>query len=218
VRGAIVAAVGAVVLVGPGVPVASATPEPVPGVMDPESLPSVERTDPGEALAELFAEIFTDGDFGEGYFTDGDFVDGVFEEGDAEWVQEGGREPAQLPKRKLDTAVSFALAHVGDPYVLGGNGPHRWDCSGLIQQAYGHAGVRLPRIAADQYRATARIPRSALRRGDLVFWTDNGRGSGVHHAAIYLGDSRYVEAPRPGKKVRISNFKHYNPNLYGRVR
>ncbi|MFF4531971.1 C40 family peptidase [Streptomyces sp. NPDC001407] len=121
-------------------------------------------------------------------------------------------------RRDLEPAIAFAMAHIGDPYVLGGVGPHRWDCSGLIQKAYRKAGARLPRIAADQYRATARIPRSALRRGDIVFWSSNGKASGVHHAAIYLGGKRYIEAPRPGKKVRISTFAHYNPNLYGRVR
>ncbi len=121
-------------------------------------------------------------------------------------------------RRDLEPAIAFAMAHIGDPYALGGNGPHRWDCSGLIQQAYRRAGVKLPRIAADQYRAMARIPRSALRRGDIVFWSGNGKASGVHHAAIYLGGRRYIEAPRPGKKVRISTFSHYDPNMYGRVR
>ncbi|MBC2877792.1 MULTISPECIES: C40 family peptidase [Streptomyces] len=118
----------------------------------------------------------------------------------------------------LEAAVVYALAHIGDAYALGGTGPHRWDCSGLVQVAYRRAGVRLPRIAADQYRATARIPRTSLRRGDLVFWSRNGRASGVHHVAIYLGDSRYLEAARPGTKVRISTFARYKPNLYGRVR
>lgn len=126
--------------------------------------------------------------------------------------------PTATRGHDLEAAIAFALAHIGDPYVLGGVGPRRWDCSGLIQQAYRKAGVRLPRIAADQYRATIRVTRSSLRRGDLVFWTNNGRISGIHHAAIYLGGGRYIEAPRPGRKVRISTFSYYNPNLYGRVR
>ncbi|MFD7238133.1 C40 family peptidase [Streptomyces syringium] len=121
-------------------------------------------------------------------------------------------------KPRLEPAITFAMAQIGDPYKLGGNGPHVWDCSGLIQQAYRRAGVKLPRIAADQYRATKRITRRALRRGDLVFWSTNGKASGVHHAAIYLGGGKYLEAPRPGKKVRISTFSYYSPNLYGRPR
>ncbi|GHF45029.1 C40 family peptidase [Streptomyces morookaense] len=118
--------------------------------------------------------------------------------------------------RGLEPAVDFAMSHVGDAYALGGAGPHRWDCSGLVQQAYRRAGVRLPRTAADQYRASARITRKALRRGDLVFWSSDGRASGVHHVAVYLGGGRYIEAARPGTKVRISTFSRYSPNLYGR--
>ncbi|MCC3772618.1 C40 family peptidase, partial [Streptomyces sp. UNOC14_S4] len=125
---------------------------------------------------------------------------------------------AAAGRRDLEPAIAFAMARIGDAYALGGNGPHKWDCSGLIQQAYRRAGVKLPRVAADQYRATMRIKRSSLRRGDIVFWSGDGRASGVHHAGIYLGGGRYIEAPRPGKKVRVSTFARYNPNLYGRVR
>lgn len=117
----------------------------------------------------------------------------------------------------LEPAVAYALRHVGDPYALGGAGPHHWDCSGLVQQAYRRVGVRLPRMAADQYRATTRIPRSALRRGDLVFWSGNGKASGVHHVAIYMGGGRYIEAARPGTKVRISSFSRFDSHMYGRV-
>ncbi|WP_171166222.1 C40 family peptidase [Streptomyces sp. I05A-00742] len=133
------------------------------------------------------------------------------------WAAPGEADAAAAAKG-LEAAVTYALAHVGDPYALGGKGPHRWDCSGLVQEAYRRAGVRLPRIAADQYRATARIPRSALRRGDLVFWSRDGKAAGVHHVAIYLGGSQYLEAARPGTKVRVSTFSRYNPNLFGRVR
>ncbi|QES51563.1 hypothetical protein DEJ50_30675 [Streptomyces venezuelae] len=117
-----------------------------------------------------------------------------------------------------ERAISYAMQHLGDPYVWGGNGPHGWDCSGLVKAAYQSAGIPLPRVADDQYRATTPISRSELRRGDLVFWSNDGRASGIHHVAIYLGDGQYLEAPRPGKNVRISSFSFYNPNMYGRVR
>ncbi|WP_330295010.1 C40 family peptidase [Streptomyces sp. NBC_00503] len=121
-------------------------------------------------------------------------------------------------RQGTEGAISFANSHLGDNYVWGGNGPHGWDCSGLVQAAYRSAGIYLPRVASDQYRATTPISRSELRRGDLVFWTSNGSASGIHHVAIYLGDGKYLEAPRPGKQVRISSFSAYNPNMYGRVR
>ncbi|MER5417988.1 C40 family peptidase [Streptomyces virginiae] len=117
-----------------------------------------------------------------------------------------------------EAAIAFAQSHLGDPYAWGGNGPHAWDCSGLVQAAYRRAGIMLPRVADDQYHATTPISRDQLRRGDLVFWSSNGRSSGIHHVAVYLGGGEYLEAPRPGKNVRVSSFRRYNPNMYGRVR
>ncbi|MEU9119121.1 C40 family peptidase [Streptomyces sp. NPDC048506] len=129
-------------------------------------------------------------------------------------------EPTAAPTRTrsgVQRAVDYALAQLGKPYIWGGNGPVGYDCSGLVQQAYQRAGISLPRVAADQYGAVTKISQSSLRRGDLLFWSSNGRQSGVHHVAVYLGDGRYVEAPRPGKDVRISVlYRGYYPTFFGR--
>ncbi|MBH1932889.1 C40 family peptidase [Streptomyces sp. AV19] len=204
VRGALLAAMGAAVIAGSG-PAAAWTGDPpdpvvVPVAQDPspEGYPEPEEGAPALAVEAAVPEA---------------------EDGAEEGLEAVGEESAEAAAPKgVEAAVAYAVAHIGDPYALGGRGPHRWDCSGLVQEAYRRAGVRLPRIAADQYRATVRIPRSALRRGDLVFWSSDGRASGVHHVAIYLGGGRYLEAARPGTKVRISAFSRYSPNLYGRAR
>ncbi|MFG2823168.1 C40 family peptidase [Kitasatospora sp. NPDC048365] len=129
-----------------------------------------------------------------------------------------GQAQPQSPSRAgYEAAISYALAQVGKPYLWGGNGPNGFDCSGLVQQAYRRAGVETPRVADDQYRAATPISASRLRRGDLVFWSGNGRVSGIHHVAIYLGDGTYVEAPRPGKNVRVSRLTSgYYPDFFGR--
>ncbi|MFF1376565.1 C40 family peptidase [Streptomyces sp. NPDC058308] len=131
----------------------------------------------------------------------------------------GGGTGSGTPRRYgTEAAVSYAMSHLGDPYVWGGNGPHGWDCSGLVMAAYRQAGIALPRVADAQYRAARPISRSQLRRGDLVFWSSDGSSSGIHHVAIYLGGGQYLEAPRPGRNVRVSSFAWYEPNMYGRVR
>ncbi|WP_329565665.1 C40 family peptidase [Kitasatospora sp. NBC_01266] len=125
--------------------------------------------------------------------------------------------PAALAATGTESAIAFALAQLGKPYVWGGNGPSGYDCSGLVQQAYRRAGIDLPRVADDQYTATTPISADQLRRGDLLFWSDNDRVSGIHHVAIYLGDNRYIEAPRPGRDVRISTLNAgYFPTHLGR--
>ncbi|MFI6154152.1 C40 family peptidase [Kitasatospora sp. NPDC051170] len=116
-----------------------------------------------------------------------------------------------------EAAIGYALAQLGKPYVWGGDGPTGYDCSGLVQQAYRRSGISLPRVADDQYAATTPISAGQLRRGDLVFWSDSGRASGIHHVGIYLGGGKFVEAPRPGKTVRISTLNSgYYPTHFGR--
>ncbi|MFF0411533.1 C40 family peptidase [Kitasatospora sp. NPDC004745] len=114
-------------------------------------------------------------------------------------------------------AVDYALAQLGKPYVWGGDGPSGFDCSGLVQQAFRRSGISLPRVADDQYAATTPISAGQLRRGDLVFWSDTGRASGIHHVGIYLGGGTFVEAPRPGRTVRIAALDPgYYPTHFGR--
>jgi cell wall-associated NlpC family hydrolase len=118
----------------------------------------------------------------------------------------------------VEAAITFAEAQLGKPYVWGGNGPRGYDCSGLVQQAFFRAGIHLPRVSAEQYRAVRPITAGELRRGDLLFWSTSSRSSGIHHVAIYLGGGRYIEAPRPGKDVRISVLSTgYYPTHFGRV-
>ncbi|MEY9963570.1 cell wall-associated NlpC family hydrolase [Streptacidiphilus sp. MAP12-16] len=118
----------------------------------------------------------------------------------------------------VEAALSFAAAQLGKPYVWGGNGPFGYDCSGLVQQSFLRAGIQLPRVSADQYWATRPVTDDQLRRGDLLFWSRTGRPSGIHHVALYLGDGRYIEAPRPGRDVRISVLSSgYYPTQFGRV-
>ncbi|MDL4770742.1 C40 family peptidase [Actinomadura xylanilytica] len=118
------------------------------------------------------------------------------------------------------TAVRAALHWLGTPYSWGGGGPagpsygtaqgsgiKGFDCSGLTQHAWAKAGIRLPRIAADQFNAGPHIPRSRLQPGDLVFFaTTPANPHTIHHVGIYLPQGRMIHAPHTGDVVRISRF------------
>jgi peptidoglycan DL-endopeptidase CwlO len=69
-------------------------------------------------------------------------------------------------------AMRFAQSKVGGWYLYGGNGPTRYDCSGLTSAAYHHAGISLPRTAADQRSSgkTTTVSAAHVHWGDLVFW------------------------------------------------
>jgi murein DD-endopeptidase len=89
---------------------------------------------------------------------------------------------------------------VGKPYRYGGSSPAGFDCSGLVQYSYRQAGVALPRNT-DQQRSVSRPVRLAdLRRGDLLFFNQEGKKYG--HLGIYIGDGKFVHSPSSGKAVR----------------
>lgn len=94
-------------------------------------------------------------------------------------------------------AMMAARTAIGRPYVWGANGPHGFDCSGLIQWAYARAGVALPRTSQAQRYAGRQISLGEARPGDLVTY----RGD-ASHIAMYMGNGQVVHAPYPGAPVR----------------
>ncbi|MEV2262969.1 C40 family peptidase [Streptomyces anulatus] len=110
-----------------------------------------------------------------------------------------GRVPVAAPDSRAAQAIAFAHGAIGKPYVWGATGPNAFDCSGLTQAAWKAAGVSLPRTTYTQINAGARIPRSQLAPGDLVFFY-----SGISHVGLYIGGGQMIHAPRPGAPVRIA--------------
>lgn len=113
---------------------------------------------------------------------------------------------------KAGVAVKYAYNAIGTPYVYAQEGPNGYDCSGLTLAAWRAAGVSLPHNAAKQYNATARISRSQLQPGDLVFYY------GLGHVAIYVGSSKVIHAPQPGESVKLASLDMASPYGYGRVK
>jgi cell wall-associated NlpC family hydrolase len=109
-------------------------------------------------------------------------------------------------------AVTFAYQAIGKPYVFASDGPDSYDCSGLTMAAWAAAGVRLAHYTVTQWGQTARISRSQLAPGDLVFYSDLG------HVALYIGENKVIHAPTFGDVVKISSVDMMPPYGYGRVR
>lgn len=119
--------------------------------------------------------------------------------------------PAQAPAKaepegRVQRLLKGALSLLGTPYRWGGTSPDGgFDCSGLVNYVFRTAlGIELPRVSRDMARDGERVDRDALSAGDLVFFSR--RGSRIDHVGIYLGDGRFVHAPRSGKDVMVSEL------------
>lgn len=129
----------------------------------------------------------------------------------------GAPQKRAAPAKGAATAIAYAKAQLGKPYVWGGEGPDGFDCSGLVMQAWRRAGVKLTHFAATQYSESRPVAYRDLRPGDLVFWTETPRARDIHHVAMYLGDGKMIHAPRTGDVVKISNlFSMGTPDFYAR--
>jgi cell wall-associated NlpC family hydrolase len=108
---------------------------------------------------------------------------------------------------KVRRAKRVAMRQRGDRYRYGAEGPHRFDCSGLVWFSLRRAGYdRIPRSSGAQADHARRIKKRNLRRGDLMFFHDGGD---VYHVGIFIGRRdgrpRMVHAPSTGKRVHVAS-------------
>jgi cell wall-associated NlpC family hydrolase len=106
----------------------------------------------------------------------------------------------------MQGVVDRALGYIGVPYRFGGSNPQTgFDCSGLVNHVFRETlGVVLPRTSRQLAGIGVAVSREELRPGDLVFF--NTRGAANSHVGIYLGDGRFVHAPRARTLVRIDRL------------
>ena len=102
-------------------------------------------------------------------------------------------------------AVQYAKTKLGLPYVWGAEGPRAYDCSGLVQDAYRHAGISLPRTTYDLISVGMPVPRSEVREGDLVLSNFSAPGR-PEHVQLAVSPTMMIEAPTPGGHVQFSSI------------
>lgn len=104
-------------------------------------------------------------------------------------------------------ALLQTLLMLGVDYRYGGKSPQTgFDCSGLVAHVFREAyGIELPHNARAQSEMGMRVSLSELRAGDLVFYNTLNRP--FSHVGIYLGDGRFVHAPKTGAQVRVEPIR-----------
>lgn len=104
--------------------------------------------------------------------------------------------------------VVSAMNFLGVRYRRGGtNAEEGFDCSGFTRYVFEHSlGLILPRRADEQAAAPGlvKIKRDDLQPGDLVFFNTLRRT--FSHVGIYIGEDKFIHAPRSGSNVRVEDM------------
>ncbi len=113
----------------------------------------------------------------------------------------------QMGAKQSSAVLSRAVNVLGTPYRWGGSSPTKgFDCSGLVKYAFRDVNeADLPRTSNAMAEGHGqKVDRKDLKPGDLLFFNIKGRQ--VNHVAIYLGNDRFIHAPRRGKAVSIDSL------------
>jgi len=112
-----------------------------------------------------------------------------------------------------DELIGSAMGLLGVAYRYGGTSASTgFDCSGFMQHIFRRSmGLNLPRTSAEQAKMGVGISRGELQPGDMVFFRTMGRGR-ISHVGLYIGNDRFIHAPRTGKRIEITSLsnKYWN--------
>ncbi|WP_455227946.1 C40 family peptidase [Kingella denitrificans] len=107
----------------------------------------------------------------------------------------------------VDDLIGSAMGFLGVAYRFGGASPSGFDCSGFMQYIFRKAfAVNLPRTSAEQANVGVAVNRSQLQPGDMVFFRT--AGSRISHVGMYIGNDRFIHAPRTGKRIEITSLSN----------
>lgn len=117
--------------------------------------------------------------------------------------QASAKQRSPLAGGLVDNVLAAAHGQVGKPYVFG-SGPDTssFDCSDLIQWAYGQVGIKIPRTTFDQINVGKAVDPKHLQPGDLVFPSN-------HHVVMYVGGGRVIAAPHTGTVVQYQPLSQF---------
>ncbi|HUA27384.1 MAG TPA: NlpC/P60 family protein [Streptosporangiaceae bacterium] len=109
-------------------------------------------------------------------------------------------------------AFYWARSQYGKAYEYGGIGPSGYDCSGLVMEAYRHAGIALPRTTYGMLGSRLLVRVGKPVKGDLAFY-----GSG--HVELYAHGDWTFGAHAAGQIIGWIQFgPWWHPTAYYRVR
>lgn len=101
--------------------------------------------------------------------------------------------------------VAYSL--LGSPYVVGGNSPSGFDCSGFVQYVYRRVGLDVSRSAGTQLYDGYAVSYDNVRIGDIIVWGYDLEH--ITHTAIYVGNGLMVHAANPDEGVIVNRIDNW---------
>lgn len=154
--------------------------------------------------------------YGLSSYGDVDYVEHVMSKMDKP-VEGVSNTNSALEGSKYADLMKVALKYEGQPYVFGGSSPSQgFDCSGIIQYAYGQVGIKLSRTAQNQYDQCTIVPQSEAKSGDLVFFKGTyDCPDFITHIGIYVGDNKMYQSGGHGLGYVDLTKEYYQQHLVG---
>ena len=125
----------------------------------------------------------------------------------------GDHTSVPVGRRDADELIGSAMGLLGVAYRYGGSSASTgFDCSGFMQHIFKRSmQISLPRTSAEQAKMGVHVNRSELQPGDMVFFRTMGGGR-ISHVGLYIGNNRFIHAPRSGKRIEITSLsnKYWN--------
>ena len=130
------------------------------------------------------------------------------------WAIQSAKQDAS--PHHIKKVINRAHTLLGTPYRWGGMSlDEGFDCSGMLVYLFkNEANIHVPRTTSAMLNADLpKVARHKLKPGDAVFFSTQG-GTRSNHVGLYIGDNRFIHAPRKGKTVRIDSLdnSYWNKN------
>ncbi len=119
------------------------------------------------------------------------YVNSVEGSSEAKYLDSYSNQAAMDLKSQL---LQEAQKYIGTRYVWSGSSPSGFDCSGYTYYVFGQMGIELGRSTLAQMSDGVIIAQEDLQPGDLVIYSNTGRGGFASHVAIYIGNGQIIHS------------------------
>lgn len=119
--------------------------------------------------------------------------------------------------------LAYADKYLGTRYLMGANGPNRFDCSGFTSYVFRHFGYNIARTASRQIFDGKKVAKNEVRPGDLVFFNGRAINSRIGHVGIIYdvkddGTFTFIHASIKGVRHNNSTDSYYARRYMGACR